>query len=155
EKLTAPEGMHTCFRGVLSPDGNQVAQVVAVDGPPRIEPPEAWPFKVVIHKRGAAAPITVVDCPAQQLTLAWTPDGQRVLVTKDLGAGPATSFETVLLDPATGKTEPLDLPADVRVLDCARDGKTFLVIQRKDKKYHLGLAAKGDRETRHLIELKG
>ena len=153
--MPAPKDTHHNFNGWISPDGTRVAHVVTVTGPPQAEPPEAWPFKVVIRKLGAADPNVVVEMPAQQLTLAWTPDGKRVLVAKETGARPDTTFETVLLNPETGKTEPLELPADVRVLDCLKDGKTFLVVQRDDKKFRLGLAAKGDKEVRILTELKG
>jgi RNA polymerase sigma factor (sigma-70 family) len=154
-ELAAPKDTHHNFNGWISPDGTRVAHVVTVNGPPQAQPPEAWPFKVVIRKLGAAEPNVVVDMPAQQLTLAWTPDGKRVLVAKESGARPDTTFETVLLNPETGKTEPLELPAGVRVLDCLQDGKTFLVVQRDDKKFRLGLAAKGDKEVRILTELKG
>jgi Tol biopolymer transport system component len=96
-----------------------------------------------------------VDLPAHQLTLTWAPDGKRVLVTRETGSAADPTFENVLLNPKTGKTEALDLPAGVSVLDWAKDGKTFLVIDRHDKKYRLGLAAKGDKEVRVLTELKG
>jgi RNA polymerase sigma factor (sigma-70 family) len=154
-ELTAPQDTHLNSNGWLSPDGTRVAYVVTVNEPPRVEPPAAWPFKVVVRNLGAADPTVVVDLPAQQLTLTWAPDGKRVLVSKEAGARPNTTLETLLLDPETGKTEPMELPAEVEVLDWSRDGKTFLVVQRNEKKYRLGLAARGDKEVRVLTELKG
>jgi Tol biopolymer transport system component len=43
----------------------------------------------------------------------------------------------------------------VRVIDWARDGKTFLVLHRQDNKCRLGVAGSGDKEVRVLTELKG
>src|SRR5262249_9607950 len=63
-----------------------------------------------------------------------------------------TNIETVLLDPETGKTEPLDLPTGTVVLDAVRDGKTFLVAQPSEKKVKLGLAEAGDLAVRELTE---
>src|SRR5262249_24815711 len=97
----------------------------------------------------------VVDLPAQELTLSWSPDGKKLAVSKVTGVRPDTTFETVLLDTETGKAEPLRVPAGALALDWSRDGKTFLVQYRKDKKSWLGLAAEGDKEVRDLVELEG
>jgi RNA polymerase sigma factor (sigma-70 family) len=156
-ELTAPDGTETGFTGRLSPDGSRAAFLVSEGGPRPVgtEPIESWPFKVVVRKLGAKEPSAVVEMPAQQVNLCWSPDGKRLLVSKLLGAWPGTGTENVLLDPDSGKTEPLELPAGVRVLDWSRDGKTFLVVQRDDKKYRLGLASRGDKEMRELTELNG
>lgn len=121
---------------------------------------DPWPFQVVIHKLSATDPMGVADFPGLGVTpgmgmmMSWTPDGKWVLVVQESGERPDSKFENSLLDPETGKTESLDLPSGVRVLDCARDGKTFLVTYHKDKKYRLGLVEKGDKEARELTELK-
>jgi Tol biopolymer transport system component len=156
--LMAPKDTRASLQGALSPDGTRVAHIVVVnDGlkpPPKVgEEREPWSFKVVVRKIGAADPTAVVDLPAHELTLTWAADGKQLVVTKETVW--QKSYEIILLDPATGKTEPLDLPARVRVLDSHRDGKTFLVFYPRDKKYRLGLAAKGDKEVRELTELKG
>jgi Tol biopolymer transport system component len=50
----------------------------------------------------------------------------------------------------------LELPAGVRLLDCSPDGKTLLVVQRRDKRDHLGLVAMtGRKEVRELLTLHG
>jgi Tol biopolymer transport system component len=77
--------------------------------------------------------------------------GKRLLVTKLVKEQPNDSF---LLDPDTGKTEPVELPGGVRPLDWSRDGKTFLVVYDKEKKLHLGLLDKGGMVVRELTELK-
>jgi Tol biopolymer transport system component len=59
-----------------------------------------------------------------------------------------------LIDPDSGKTEDLELPAGVRVLDWARDGKTFLVIYFKGQRFRLGLLDQGKKEVRELTELR-
>jgi RNA polymerase sigma factor (sigma-70 family) len=159
--VLTPEGKEvaelkdTGLHGLLSPDGTRAAFVVAKDGPPPDAPVESFPLKVVVRKLGAAEPSAVVDLPAKMLTLSWTQDGKRLLVTKMLDWA-WTTFETVVLDPDTGQTEPLDLPAGVRILDCSRDGKTFLVFHQVEgrKKRRLGLVAKGDKDVRELTELK-
>ncbi|MCI0462159.1 MAG: hypothetical protein L0Z62_34845 [Gemmataceae bacterium] len=159
-KLTAPKGLRPGLQGRLSPDGTRVAYIADAGAPLRPPPvegeaPELWPFKVVICKLAAAAPNVLVDLPAHGLTLTWAPDGKRLLVTLETDPRPRPSFETVLLDPETGKTEPFWLPAGVRVLDWSPDGKTLLVVHRQDKNYRLGLTAEGDQEVRDLTELKG
>jgi RNA polymerase sigma factor (sigma-70 family) len=159
EELSPPDGTRTSFQGQLSPDGTRAAQLVVANGPLRPparqgEVPEDWPFRVVVHKLGTTDPIAVVDFPAQELSLAWAQGGKGVLVTRVTGAWADRSFETFLLDPATGKTEPLALPAGVRVLDCAQGGKTLLVVQRQGQKYRLGLVSRGDAGVRDLTELQ-
>lgn len=152
--LAPPKDTSSGFNGRLSPDGTHVAYTVTANGPPQVEPPPAWPFKIVVRKVGADEPTAVIDMPAQRLSVLWAPDSKRLLVNKETGPHGDTVKETLLLDPNTGKTEPFELPSDVRVLDCARDGKTFLVIHRHEKKFRLAVAAKGDKEARVLTELK-
>jgi hypothetical protein len=154
EELTAPKDTHTSFAGRLAPDGKRVAFLVAQNGPPQAEPPEKWPYKLVIHTFGEKEPL-VADMPARDLTACWTADGARVVLTTWNGNRLEKGVETLLFDPATAKTEPLALPEGARVLDCGRDGKTFLVARWDGKKGRIGLAAKGDKEVRELAELKG
>ena len=61
---TALKDTHHGYHGRLSPDGTRVAYTVIVNEPPRVEPPESWPFKVVVRKLGADKPSAVVDFPA-------------------------------------------------------------------------------------------
>jgi RNA polymerase sigma factor (sigma-70 family) len=155
--LTEPKGARLLLQGRLSPDGSQAAYVVinpATVRPPRRvgEEAEPWPFQVVVRKLAADAPPAIVDLPGHQVTLAWMPDGRRLCVTRETSPN---TFETVLLTLGSNKTEPLKLPAGVRVLDCSRDGKTFLVLRRHKKKLQLGLAARGDEQVRVLTGLHG
>jgi len=152
-ELTAPKDTHLTFIGRLSPDGKRAAFVVAENAPPRADVPETWPYKVVVHKLGTAEPIAVVDVPALGVTMSWTADGSRLVVTKWTGHKLETGTETVLIDPATGKIEPLDLPEGTRVLDCGPDGKTFLVTHWDGKKGRIGVIAKGDKEVKALAAL--
>lgn len=140
------------FEGRLSPDGSRAAYVVDADpdADPSVRKPP-WPFKLVVSKLGAAEPTAVVDLSAHGLVLTWAPNGKRLAVTKE--TAPMT-FESVLLDPETGKIEPLNLPAGVRIMDWSRDGKTFLVVHRHDNKYQLGLTVSGGKDVRMLTDLK-
>ncbi len=152
EELSAPQDTRTTRHGRLSPDGSRAAFVV-VGGKPRGPGDDLaapWPIQVVIRKLGTGESKTV-DFPGFGVDVSWAPDGKRLAVTK---TNKDRSSEIVLLDAATGNTEPLDLPAGVRVLDWSRDGKRFLVVSRKDKKYWLGVAEKGDKQVRELAELK-
>ncbi len=152
DELNTPKDTRSTYQARLSPDGTRAVFVIC-EGPgrgPGDDLNAPWPFQVVIRKLGATES-RVVDFPGFGVELSWAPDGKRLAVTKLDKDGPGA---TVLLDPETGKTEPLDLPANVQVLDWTRDGKTFLVLYRKDKKYRLGLAEKGDKEVRELTELK-
>jgi RNA polymerase sigma factor (sigma-70 family) len=154
DELTPPKDTRSWFRGRLSPDGSRAAFVVLKQEPPRsADDDRPWPYQVVVRKLGAADPTTVADFSVKGLlTVCWAPDGKKVLVTNDpKGDG---SLANVLVDAETGKTGAIDLPANVRVLDWSRDGKTFLVLHRKDKKYRFGLVDGGDKEVRELTELK-
>jgi hypothetical protein len=158
--LTAPKGTHANFDGRLSPDGTQVAFNVTVDDGPRPplregEEPQPWPFKIVVRKLGVADPSAVIDMPADQLCLSWAADGTCLLVSKVTRTAKDQTVETLLLDPPNGKTQALELPAGVHVLDGARDGKTFLIVRRRDKKYELGLATIGEQDVRVLTALHG
>jgi Tol biopolymer transport system component len=163
DELAAPKNTRSTLQGRLSPDGTRAAFVVSAarpakaKGAPRAARPgdvlelaAVLPFQVVIRKLGSPEE-KVVDFPGSGVDICWAPDGKRLAVTK---FARDWSTETVLLDPQSGNTEPLELPAGVRLLDWARDGKTFLVTYRKDDKYRLGLAEKGDKEPRELTELK-
>lgn len=156
EKLSefaAPEKTHGVGAASLSPDGTRVAIVVAADSPQQGDAPDAWPLRVVV--RGLAKPGTVRtwDVPAQWLDLHWTADGKRVVVVKHPEAKHGKGVENLLLDPATGETSPLGLPAGAWALDCGRDGKTFLVAAPDGEKLKLGLAAAGDAAVRALAEV--
>jgi RNA polymerase sigma factor (sigma-70 family) len=155
DELSPPKDARSTFQGRLSPDGTHAAFVVNRGKPrgPGDNLDDPWPFQVIISKLGAAEPTASADFSTKGFfSLCWAPDGKKVLVTNDtVGDG---TLERVLVDAASGKTEPIELPAGVRVLDWSRDGKTFLVIYRKDKSYRLGLAGKGDQEARELTELK-
>jgi Tol biopolymer transport system component len=153
DHLTFPAA-HNFLTARLSPDGTRAAFLVTRRGPPRAEEPEAWPYQVVVRKLGTAEP-KAFDMPAKEVSICWSPDGKRLLVTKLVGMRPDLTAENVLLDPDTGKTEPLELPAGVSVLDWSADGKTFLVVRRDGKTYRLGLASRGDKEMRELTALKG
>jgi Tol biopolymer transport system component len=158
-ELTAPMNTRLGLEARLSPDGAQVAYVVGDNSP--LRPPtrvgeeqSPWPLKAVVQRLGAAKPTAIVNLPAYDLMLTWAPGGKRLLVTKQTSPDD-WSFETILLDPITGKDEPVELPAEVRVLDWSRDGQTFLVVRRQDKNYRLGLMAPGDKKMRELTDLKG
>ncbi len=160
DELAAPKNTRSTLQGRLSPDGTRAAFVVSAAKPGRRGAPRAarpgddlegvLPFQVVIRKLGSTEE-KVVDFPGYGVDICWAPDGKRLAVTK---FAKDWSTETVVLDPQSGNTEPLELPDGVRLLDWARDGKTFLVTYRNDEKYRLGLAEKGDKEPRELTELK-
>jgi RNA polymerase sigma factor (sigma-70 family) len=154
DALSAPPETRTTHQGRLSPDGTRAAFVVNLGKPrgPDDDLDAPWPFQVVIRKLGATDPIAVVDFSVKgRLTLCWAPDGKKVLVSNDArGDG---SLDHVLVDAATGKKDPIDLPATARVLDWSRDGKTFLVLFHRAKRFRLGLTA-SDKEIRELTELK-
>jgi RNA polymerase sigma factor (sigma-70 family) len=154
-EFAPPKDTRSTLQGRLSPDGTRVAFVVNGGKPrgPGDDLDAPWPFQLVVRKIDTPDPTTVVDFPGYGLNLSWAPDGKKLALTKVTKTSP-TTYEVVLLDIGTADTEPLDLPANVRVLDWSRDGKTFLVAYYKDKKHRLGLAAKGDKEVRELTELK-
>jgi RNA polymerase sigma factor (sigma-70 family) len=156
-ELPLPDKTHSRGHITLSPDGTRAAFVATEDEPPTTDRGgKPWPFKVVVRKLDKPDEGKEWDQPAEDLSLCWTADGKKLVAAKVTSRDPVT-FESVLLDPETGKTEKLDLPDNVKVLDCGRDGKTFLVEWRdpKTKKKHLGLAATGGKEVRNLAELHG
>jgi hypothetical protein len=100
-------------------------------------------YEVFIDKSGKGED-KVVGFDGVYLFLCWHGDGKRLLVTKHV---PNQPDESVLLDPDTGKKEPVELPADARVLDWSRDGKR-LIVYHKDKHLRLGLLEKGTKKPR-------
>jgi RNA polymerase sigma factor (sigma-70 family) len=152
-ELIPPEGARSNHHGRLSPDGTRAAFVVNRGKPrgPNDNLDAPWPIQVIVQKIGAAD-AKAVDFPGFGVSLCWTPDGKRLAVTKFNKDRQVD--ENIMLDPETGQTEPLDLPAGAEVLDWSRDGNTLLVIYLHDKKFRLGLAAKDDKEPRELTDLK-
>lgn len=162
-----PEKVLSNGHPALSPDGKTVALVFYEERPPeRARDPEfPWQFKIAVRPIGETnkeKAWDLLDVSAHGLAVHWTADGKKLVVVKELRTDkePKTdpvTFENVLLDPSTGKTEPLDLPEGARVLDCGKNGKTFVVEWRdpKTKKKHLALAAVGDEEVRTLTALSG
>jgi RNA polymerase sigma factor (sigma-70 family) len=150
--LNTPDDTYSARQARLSPDGKWAAFVIQDERRtgPDVKLDDPWPYKVVIRKLGATE-AKVVDFTGFGVDLTWAPDGKRLAVTK---ADKGQRGATVLLDPESGKTDPLALPDGVRALDWHRDGKTFLVLYRKDKTYRLGLAEKGEAEVRELAQLK-
>lgn len=155
-EFAAPKGTRGSEQACLSPDGARAAFVVTQGEPKppqRVGDAPEWPFKVVVLTPGKPDAAKGWSMPAEWLTLCWTADGKRVIVGKHTIIRSAGIVENVLLDPETGKTEPLDLPAGAWVLDVARDGKTFLVATPGAKKLKLGLAEAGHLAIRELAEV--
>jgi RNA polymerase sigma factor (sigma-70 family) len=154
-ELALPAKTTSHARPALSPDGKRVAFVVGEELPPMRERADPWPLKVVVRALDNPAAEKVWDLPAWGLALRWTADGRRVVAAKETDIDARkTLFESVLLDPETGRTEPL---CDHRVLDCGRDGKTFLVESHEPEKKRraLGLYTADDRQVRELTTLSG
>jgi RNA polymerase sigma factor (sigma-70 family) len=151
-ELSAPQETRTMHHGRLSPDGTRAAFTVSGGKPrgPGDDLDAPWPIQLVIRKLGAIES-KAVDFPGHGVDVVWSPNGKRLAVTKQ---STPQSSETLLLDPESGKTEPLDLPAGVRILDWARDGTTFLVVYRHDEQFRLGLVEKSEKEVRELTSLK-
>jgi Tol biopolymer transport system component len=106
---------------------------------------------------GQDKPSRTVDYASHDCPIAcWSHDGKKLAVSTVTAREPDVAFENVLLDPETGKSEAVTLPAHTRVLDWSRDGKTFLVQEcdLKAKKSRLGLAAAGDKEVTVLCDLR-
>ena len=93
--------------------------------------------------------------PANHLSLNWTADGKSLIAAKITNPR-WTEYECLILDPDTGKTEKLDLPANARVVDTAKDGKTFLVqaYDASAKKCELSIASLGGKDTTVLCDLR-
>ncbi len=162
---------------MLTPDGKKVSEFSTRGGPARRSPDgtrivydsseetgreptpanlaKPWALKVAVRTLDKTDAEAAWDITAHWLDLCWTADGKRVVVAKHPETDRGKSVENLLLDPETGKTEKLDLPAGAWVLDCGRDGKTLLVAVTNPaaKKTKLGLAAAGDAKVRELADL--
>jgi dipeptidyl aminopeptidase/acylaminoacyl peptidase len=160
-QFSAPDEIRLCGNGRLSPDGVQVAFVLNKEW---LRPParvgetdnKPWPFQIVVRKLGADKPLVTIDMPCEHLWVCWSPDGKNLIAAKATGRGDNLAFENVLIDVATGKSQPLVLPAGTRVLDWSRNGKTFLVqhYDREARKNRLGLAARGEEAILPLCDLR-
>ncbi len=156
-EIETPDPARSLGAAMFAPDGKRVAYVINSEGPRPIQPgeePKPWPYKVVV-KTLDKDDAKEWDMPAMSLSVNWTADGKKLVVSK-VNNRESTEYECVLLNLETGKTEAIDLPANVRVLDCAKDGKTFLV-QTTDttaKKSRLGVAKLGDKDVTVLCDLR-
>jgi RNA polymerase sigma factor (sigma-70 family) len=153
-----PTNTKTFRAATLSPDGSRVAFVVIEKDAPLLNTADSThPLKVVVCKTDKTAAERVVELPAIDIHLCWTGDGKKLVAAKTTELPPDAKYESVLLDPERGTAEKIDLPAGVRVLDCGKDGKTFVVetFDAKAKKKVLGIATKGQDTTRELTELQG
>lgn len=158
DKLTPPKEAHSSAAGRLSPDGTRAAYIVNT-GKSRVPMgnPEPWPMQVIVQKLGDDKPSKTIDFSSHDLPIiCWSPDGKKLAVSTMTGWDPDVAFENVLLDPDTGNTEPIDLPARTRILDWSRDGKTFLVQEcdLEAKKSRLGVVAKSDKKVNTLCDLR-
>ena len=155
--LAPPKGTKPGYGGCLSPDGTRAAAVVMKEEEPRAEKgDEPWPSQVVVWTLGKEEPDAAFDLPADGLLVRWTADGKKLVAAKTTQRDAGVTFESSLLDPATGKAEKLDLPPGVRVLACGRDGKTFVVetFDPKGKpKSQVGLATLGKPDVTVLTKL--
>jgi RNA polymerase sigma factor (sigma-70 family) len=160
DKLTPPQDSYSPGEGRLSPDGTRVAFVVNT-GPSR--PPlganaDPFPMQVIIQQLGSDRPSRTFDFPSHDSPrVCWSPDGKKLAASRMIAREPDLAFENMLLDPDTGNSEVLELPAHTRVLDWSSDGKTFLVqaCDLQTKRTRLGVAAKGDKEASVLCDLRG
>jgi RNA polymerase sigma factor (sigma-70 family) len=135
----------------FSPDGKRVAYLVQKPLNPTVLNffPE---WRVVVRTVGKDDEQGVDIGRFAEATLSWSPDGSKLVSTRN---PPTEEGPTVLIDPATGKTEPLELPAGAAVCEWCRDGKTFLVAYRGkvDNRLRLGLVEKGEKAPRELTAL--
>ncbi len=158
DELILPKDSLNPGGGMLSPDGTRTSFIVLSDKPRelrdnRVDP---WKWQVVIQKLGAEKPSRTVDFTCHDLSTCWSPDGKKVAVSTKTGRDPDVAFENVLLDPETGKTEALSLPANMRVIEWSGDGKKFLV-QEYDlnaQKSRLGLSSAGEKELTPFCDLQ-
>jgi Tol biopolymer transport system component len=157
-KETPLKGAGASVQCRLSPDGTRAAFLIGTGKPRKPEELEdPWPYRLVVQTLGEDKPSRTVDYSSHDSPIAcWFHDGKKLAVSTVTAREPDVEFENVLLDPVTGKSEALTLPAHTRVLDWSRDGKTFLVqeVDVKAKKSRLGLAAAGDKEVTVLCDLR-
>jgi RNA polymerase sigma factor (sigma-70 family) len=157
--VDVPEMTHPAGGAAISPDGKKIAYVINTEVAPRPVPQDVdeikpWPFKIIVRPFDKPEGAKEWEMPANHLSLRWTADGKRIIASKITNPR-WTEYECVLLDPDTGKTEKLDLPANARVVDCAKDGKTFLVqtYNAAAKKCELGIATLGSKDVTALCDL--
>jgi RNA polymerase sigma factor (sigma-70 family) len=153
-ELPIPDKTRSHANAVLSPDGKRVAHVVTAEGEPEDQPGGAkWPYRVVVGTLDKPKEAKEWDMPAVDLSLCWTPDGKKLVGSKLLSRVPV-AFESVVLDPETGKTEKL---GDFRVLECLKGGKTYLVesYDAEKKVRSLAMWSAADKEPRVLTRLSG
>jgi RNA polymerase sigma factor (sigma-70 family) len=161
-ELDPPKDTRPVEGAAISPDGKRVAYIVNTETGPRPVPADIddikpWPFKIIVRKLDKLEKTDSVkewELPANHLTVSWTADGKKLIAAKVTNPH-WTEYECVLLDPDTGKTEKLDIPVNARVLDCAKDGKKFLVqtYDEKKKNCSLGIATLGEKDVTALCDL--
>lgn len=153
-ELSVPDKTRSHASAVLSPDGKRVAHVVTAEGEPEDQPGGSkWPYRVVVGPLDNPKEAKEWPMPAVDLSLCWTPDGKK-LVASQLTSRVPPAFESVVLDPETGKTEKL---GDFRVLECLKNSTAYLVesYDAQKKIRSLGLWPVGEKEVRELTKLSG
>lgn len=153
-ELAVPDKTRSHASAVLAPDGKRVAHVVTAEGKPEDLPGGAkWPYRIVMGPLENPDETKEWDMPAVDLSLCWTLDGKKLVASKLLSRVPV-AFESVVLDPETGKTENL---GTFRVLQPLKDGKSYLVESYDDEKEvrSLALWSAADTEPHVLTQLHG
>jgi RNA polymerase sigma factor (sigma-70 family) len=159
-EVEVPDKTKPTGGAVLSPDGKRVAYVVNTEEglrppPTSVDESKPWPFKILVGDVGKAGGAKEWEMSAHHLSLRWTADGKRLIAAK-ITSPWWTEFDCLVLDPETGKTEKLDIPANARVVDVGKDGKTFLVQSHNTeaKKCQLAIATLGGKDLTVLCDLR-
>ncbi len=153
-ELPLPANTHCSYQAVLSPDGKWAAFLAVGRVPPTVEGMEdkPLPFKLVVQKLGDPKSVVTTDMPALGLNICWNPDGKRLVLSKLINAH-EHAHEHTLFDPHSGESEQLKLPAEGKILEACRDGKTFLmeVFDAKTKTRTIVQAVPGEDKVQELV----
>ena len=112
-----------------SPDGKYLSYAVAREPGRRIQ---SWTLVIRTVETGEEREIPLPLTNYRRLVARWSPDGRSLLVAGRVGRGRDGLYR---IDPATGKTEPVLLVAEGRVMDAvwSADGESVFYIHEDDE----------------------
>jgi RNA polymerase sigma factor (sigma-70 family) len=141
-----------CF----SPDGKRVAFIATEsmsNGGGRV----TYLRNVLVHELGDKGQGFKIEIAAQNLNLAWAPDGKLLAVEAvSMKDKFERIFTTWLVDIGTKEKTKIDLPEGVQVFAATPDGKSFIAVtyDAAEKKLHLASITRDGKKVTHLTEIR-
>jgi dipeptidyl aminopeptidase/acylaminoacyl peptidase len=141
-----------CF----APDGKRVAFIATEsmsNGGGRV----SYLRNVLVHELGEKGQGFKIEITAQNLNLAWTPDGKVLAVAAvSMKDKQERKFTTWLVDVGTKEKTEIDLPDGAQVFAATPDGKSLIAVtyDATEKKQYLASITRDGKKVTQLTEIR-